>query len=451
MRKPLLRASQAAAVCAAIIATIAASNVRTPLRSADPSGTLSTTSTTGNIDVTQAFFQNIGTNGRTCNSCHVSSNAWGTSPAELQTRFFNSKGSDPVFAPVDGTDCPTADRSSTEARRQASSLLLSKGLIRVSLAVPQTADFQITDIQDPYHCAATTATNPSFYRRPLPSVNLRFLTTVMWDGRESHKGSTLAQNLAQQAVDATTGHAEGTVPSDTQVQQIVNAEMSLTTAQFRDTNAGKLGSDTVFGGPDWLAKQAFYVGINDALGGDPQGKPFNNVAFTMFDAWAGSPDAYKQSVLRGQTLFNTLPITITGVAGLNDLPGLSTVQGFCTTCHDTPNVGNHSVPLAINIGVTDYPAVPALDIKGLPAYTVMCSDGTVKKTTDLGRAMVTGNCADVGKTKGPILRGLAARAPYFHNGSAATLMDVVDFYDQRFSLNLTSQNKQDLVAFLSAL
>jgi cytochrome c peroxidase len=53
--------------------------------------------------------------------------------------------------------------------------------------------------------------------------------------------------------------------------------------------------------------------------------------------------------------------------------------------------------------------------------------------------------------KGPILRGLAARSPYFHNGSAATLSDVVDFYDQQFSIEFTAQQKADLVAFLSSL
>jgi cytochrome c peroxidase len=53
--------------------------------------------------------------------------------------------------------------------------------------------------------------------------------------------------------------------------------------------------------------------------------------------------------------------------------------------------------------------------------------------------------------KGPVLRGLAARAPYFHNGSAATLADVMEFYNRRFDLNLTEQQKADLVAFLSAL
>jgi len=71
--------------------------------------------------------------------------------------------------------------------------------------------------------------------------------------------------------------------------------------------------------------------------------------------------------------------------------------------------------------------------------------------TDPGRAMISGKCQDIGKLKGPVLRGLAARAPYFHNGGAETLGDVVNFYNQRFNLNLTEQQKADLVAFLQAL
>jgi len=65
--------------------------------------------------------------------------------------------------------------------------------------------------------------------------------------------------------------------------------------------------------------------------------------------------------------------------------------------------------------------------------------------------LISGKCADIGKVKGPILRALAARAPYFHNGSAATLLDVVEFYNQRFNLGFTEQQKRDLVAFLETL
>jgi len=49
------------------------------------------------------------------------------------------------------------------------------------------------------------------------------------------------------------------------------------------------------------------------------------------------------------------------------------------------------------------------------------------------------------------LRGLAGRAPYFHNGSAATLLDVVNFYDERFNIGFTEQDRRDLAAFLQTL
>jgi hypothetical protein len=57
----------------------------------------------------------------------------------------------------------------------------------------------------------------------------------------------------------------------------------------------------------------------------------------------------------------------------------------------------------------------------------------------------------VGRLKGPILRALPSRAPYFHNGSADSLSDVVDFYDKRFHIGLTPREKEDLIAFLSTL
>jgi cytochrome c peroxidase len=88
----------------------------------------------------------------------------------------------------------------------------------------------------------------------------------------------------------------------------------------------------------------------------------------------------------------------------------------------------------------------------MPLYTLRrISTGETIQTTDPGRAMITGKWADIGKFKGPILRALAARAPYFHNGAAATLDDVVAFYESRFHLALTSQERSDLVAFLQAL
>ena len=131
-----------------------------------------------------------------------------------------------------------------------------------------------------------------------------------------------------------------------------------------------------------------------------------------------------------------------------DDPIKGSFNGTCTVCHDTPNSGNHSISMPLNIGLTD----AARRTDDLPLYTLRnkTTQETVT-TSDIGRAMVTGKWTDIGKFKGPILRGLAARAPYFHNGSAATLEDAVDFYDTRFNIGLTTQEKEDLVAFLNAL
>ena len=73
------------------------------------------------------------------------------------------------------------------------------------------------------------------------------------------------------------------------------------------------------------------------------------------------------------------------------------------------------------------------------------------QTTDIGRAMISGKWADVSKFKGPVLRGLAGRAPYFHNGSAQDLGSVIDFYNSRFAVGITASEKADLVAFLRTL
>jgi cytochrome c peroxidase len=133
---------------------------------------------------------------------------------------------------------------------------------------------------------------------------------------------------------------------------------------------------------------------------------------------------------------------------LKDTFNLQVVQATCTLCHDTPNVGNHSVTAPLDIGVTD----GSRRTPDMPLYTLRNKlTGELRQTTDPARALISGKWLDIGKTKGPILRGLAARAPYFHNGSAATLADVLDFYDSRFNIGFTAQEKSDLIAFLKAL
>jgi hypothetical protein len=290
----------------------------------------------------------------------------------------------------------------------------------------------------------------SVYRRPLPATNLPFLTSLMWDGREP--------SLQSQAADATLIHFQAdTQPTPAQVDQIVAFETGLFSAQESGAETGPLTDSGALGGPRALAEQPFSVGVNDPLGGNPTGAPFNPDAMNLYSAWESQEPATTEAqaaVARGERLFNEQPITIIGVAGLNDKPGLAVVHGSCTTCHDTPNVGNHSVPLPLNIGVVA-PSAAGLDTTGLPVFTIRCNAGPLAgqtfQVTDPGRALVSGQCADIGRTKGPVLRNLAARAPYFHNGSAPDLTHVVDFYNARFQMRLTDAEKSDLVAFLKSL
>lgn len=414
------------------------------------------------ISLTGAFFQSLGTNGRSCASCHRPAEGWSVSPAGVQLRFLLTQGLDPIFRTNDGSNCDqNIDTSTVQARRQAYSLLLKRGLIRIALPVPAGAEFTVESVINPYGCSDTST--PSMYRRPLPATNLEFLSTLMWDGRESTppstqkitNGSQLLVDLAHQAIDATTGHAQGAAPTSAQIQDIVSFETALRTAQAFDYQAGLLNDGRATGGPVELASQPFFIGINDSFpasfGFNPTGAPFDPNIFNLFSAWTNSRSPARASIARGQAVFNSKPITISGVAGINDVAGLpASFVGTCGTCHDSPNVGDHSVSAALNIGVAD--VTSPLDVSYLPVFTlVSTATGATVQTTDPGRALITGKWADIGKVKGPILRGLASRAPYFHNGSAATLADVLVFYDMRFNIGFTSQEKADLIAFLNSL
>ncbi len=465
----------------------------------NPGGASETHSTTGGgMDLTGPFFQSLGTNGRSCGSCHQPSDGMSVSAVNVQQRFSLTQGQDPIFRTVDGSNCNhSIDISTLAGRSAAYSLLRTRGLIRIAIAVPASADYQVVSVSNPYGCNESDVI--SMYRRPLPSTNLHFLSAVMFDGRESTPvtGTTkilysnyptaLLNDLAHQSVDATINHAQGDGkrPTPPEQQQIVNFEMALFTAQTIGNYAGRLDAHGANGGPVALTTQPFFLSINSSVnplvptletpGGlvTPGDHHFTPAVFNPFDAWGSLPDTSpRAAVARGQAIFNSKPINITGVAGINDdlsagglvAGGIPSLTGTCGTCHDTPNVGNHSFPTPLNIGTGDPSPSNAsanlggLDVSYLPAITVCKTDlvtggptSICKTTTDLGQALIDGRFDHVGKIKGPILRGLSARAPYFHNGSAQTLLDAVQFYEGRFGLVLTPQEESDLVAFLSVL
>jgi cytochrome c peroxidase len=418
------------------------------------SGIAATYTPIGVIDPQDPFFQNLGINDRNCGTCHLASEGWTITPAGVQARFEATGGLDPLFRLNDGANSPTAGYATVEERRAGCSMLLTKGLIRVGIGIPANAEFTMVDCDDPYGYAS--AKELSLFRRPSPSVNLRFLSGVMWDGRMTFGRQPLESNLMAQATDATLGHAQALhPPSDTQLQQIVAFQGNLFFAQSVDREAGPLNAAGALGGPRLLWGAPFYLGINDPLGLNPLGVPFDPQAFTIYRAWEKLPvipgnkvNAARRAIGRGEVLFNTKKINLTGVSGLNDELSVASIEATCTTCHDTPNVGNHSVAAPLNIGIAD----ASRRTPDMPLYTLANkATGHTVQTTDPGRALITGKWKDIGRFKGPILRGLAARAPYFHDGSAATLDDAVKFYDDRFKIQLTPQERADLVAFLRAL
>ena len=449
----------AAAFCVTLTRAMAADPRGDELTYTNSAGVLRTLHTSGTIDRTNPFFEDLGTNGRRCVTCHQPAQAWSITPEELQERFARTDGLDPIFRTNDGSNCEGADVATIDGRRRAFSLLLSKGLIRVELPLPANAEFDIVEVDDPYRCGKPL-TVASVYRRPLPTANLAFISGVMWDGRESAAGRAIREDLIQQARAAVVSHAQGVPPAEAQLAAIVDFELGLFAAQALDRVAGSLSVQDARGGVRPLAVQPFCIGINDPLamlpampGACAAASPgLDANVFTLFGAWAHHASPERQAIARGETIFNTRRFVIDAVPGLNDGAGdpvpAPLATGTCTVCHDTPNAGNHSVPMALNIGIADAsrrtPDVPLFTLRNK-------ATGELVQTADPGRAMVTGRWRDVGKFKGPVLRALAARAPYFHDGSAATLSEVLEFYDKRFRLQLSESEKADLLAFLQAL
>jgi cytochrome c peroxidase len=204
--------------------------------------------------------------------------------------------------------------------------------------------------------------------------------------------------------------------------------------------------------------------------------PASRPTMTLFDAWSDTATGNtlspaRAAVARGQAVFN-------GGVQLH-VPGVGVAS--CSTCHALNNVGNNpsdTSPLSfVRLGLDSPDFLAQLAVNdaqidsfvtrtaGLPVYSVVggtcptLSDplssspivGTNLRTTDPGRAMVTGHCADLGKFKPPVLRDVAVRAPYFHNAAATTLDDVVNFYNARFTIGLSEGQHADLVAFLKTL
>jgi cytochrome c peroxidase len=466
-----------------------------------------------------AFFQSLGTNGRTCFSCHQPQNNWSTTPVTLLTTYVTTLGKDPVFSPVDGADCPTSAVNTFGLKFiQSRVQLFTRGNFRIFInqpANPQWASVAVTS--DPTGCELSAKYGLpnnmlSFYRRPLPATNVIYTTpgltgpnpNIMWDTRE--------KSLFSQFVDATLTHAQAVnAPTSTQQSQGVSFQSGSFTAQTYDFVAGDLtggdGSGAQGGAQNLYnySESVPYHGPGAAFGGGACGSnvqpcpgslipnPAVRGAFLetqIFNGFANvsgntaAAEAMRASIKRGQDIFNNRSFIINGVTGFSDLgPGAGAgvngapVAGTCSRCHNNANVGNDSFddPKHLGVGDNSYVSAAQTSANGsstlpmtpdLPVFTFNCPVGSISffsnpvvvngvtydqyQTTDPGVGWITGNCNDLGKFKVSSLRGIGARPPFFHGGEAATMMDVVVFYNNRFNINLSQQDMTDLVNFLNA-
>jgi hypothetical protein len=376
------------------------------------SGFSSTFSPQGFVDLSGPFFQPQGSNGRSCSTCHAPHNAWSITPATVQLLFAATDGTHPLFNPLDA-DNPNADLSSVAARRAGYSMLLGKALFRRGGAPKTEREWDVVAVDDPHGFAAPDRIVQ--WRRVMPTINFAVgSATVNWDGGNS-VGSDQLAGLTNQATRNITGAQQGQAAPAAVIADIVGFETMLSTAQAFSFASGFLDRSGARGGPEQIA------GMTKAAG-----------RFDLFDGWANSRVASRAQIARGQALFN------------NPNPG----GRRCNACHNSANNGTNVDGLLFDVGTASAEA----RTPDLPLYAIRNrATGEERQLSDTGRGNVTGLWTDLGRFKTPSLRALAARAPYFHNGIAATLDDVVRHYERHLGFVFNDQERADLVAFLRAL
>lgn len=385
------------------------------------------------------FFESLGENHRACVTCHQPSNGMSLSLATIAQRWTETAGRDPLFAAVDGANCPDLPQSAQASH----SLLLHRGLFRISLPWPPEnvrPDFQIEVVRDstgcnlsPIYGLKSAKPRISVFRRPRIAANLQYVATLMADGREP--------SLESQARNEALEHEQAAAPPNpAQLRRIADFERQIYAAQGSDIRGGLLDEK---GGP--LALGAENLASGAAVFEDRPDSPVL-LSFRVWEKHSGEGDLglqreFRASVARGSTLFFT--------RAFRDPAGAATYT--CASCH------NRAAPGWSDIGTTN--TAPEQASPDLPLFRITCAAaapphptlGRVFYSQDPGRALISGRCADAGAIVPQQLRALAARAPYFTNGSARTLGELVDFYDRRFKIGYTEQEKHDLINFLRAL
>jgi hypothetical protein len=365
----------------------------------------------GHVDLRNNFGTPQGTNGRDCVTCHAPEDGWGIKPLTVTLMFLLTDGTHEIFVNNLDTDTPNSDMTTVEARWN-STTMLRQGKFTRRVAPPVVRDYDVIAANDPFGVGTTSSL--WFFRRPLPTAN--FLShTVMWDGANT-VGTVLRDGLIKQARGNVTGAQQGSPAPDPIIFDIVDYERAIANAQLVSFAAGRLDAAGAHGGPEAASAQTLVDG-----------------RFDLYDAWATAHNPARRQIWRGQEICNNV----------NVASGRT-----CRGCHNAANNGQNVGGALFDVGVSR----PEFARPDMAVYTFRRnSDGATVQSTDPGRGIRSGNFADLNKFKTPNLRGLAARAPYFHNGIAASLDDVVQHYETVLGFVFTAQERRDLVAFLAAL
>ena len=384
-------------------------------------GTAATYSTAGFVDLQNAFHTPQGTNGRSCQTCHLVQAGWSVRPLDVEVMFFATQGTHPIFNLLDANS-PTADVSTPQAR-YASYSMLRKGLFRRGGNVPANAEYEITAFDDPLG-AGGSLTRFEAFRRPLATANFHIAKNIGWHDQNTNGTGDVQTGLVNQATGNITGAQQGAPPAPETVNAIVTYEKELSFAQQLVFPFVRLNVCGAKGGPENLSLQAEVNG-----------------RFDLYDAWINlapgacttrSADRKRAQIARGQELFN------------NANPG----GRRCGACHNAANNGSNVNGTLFDVGASR----AQFRQPGMPLYTLRNRTTLeVRQTTDPGRALRSGRWADIDRFKTPSLRGLAARPSFFHNGIAADLKAVVIHYEQALGFVFTPQQRDDLVAFLESL
>lgn len=407
------------------------------LRYPNAAGAATTLNAKGPIDTKgHAFFTPLGVNGRACATCHQPADAMGLSVATIRERWDATKGQDPLFAPIDGANCPNLP----QGQEASHSLLLKRGLFRIARPWPPRGDdgkpikpeFSLEVVRDPTGCNlhaqhGLKSEHPtvSVYRRPRPVANLKYILAVGFPF-DPKNGLPLKR-------DPLTGeYMSGNLLSD----------------------ARALTEGGAMGGPEVLEKSR--AGVLQNVQRNPIWKEFLPWK-TSAPAANAEQQKFRESVARGAELFVKRMFLISGSTGINSMGFGSPVLNSCAMCHNMANVGIDVAPGQVDLGTTNEPwAKPSPE---LPLFKLTCNVnvkphpflGRVVYTQDPGYALTTGRCEDIGKITMQSMRGLAARAPYFANGSAKTLREIVEVYNRRYQIRLSEQEIDDLTNLMSVL